>query len=1395
MAHNFHDINGWLLVGLEMHQGFHIFPPAPMKFLKLVLLHPFTLGDRQQPTVLFNGVPSVTHQHEPKFLWPHLGIVPDPLDALTPLHILFGSQKCWLPRGAVEICGEKATCCVIGGPISLNADCWDIGRWPSSLVLNPGTVQTTPTFGDFAMGAVTLAIDLVLDMLFEGAAKIAGGLLLKFGGKLMKPLFKKGKDLVGKGLRAATRATGRAGKAVGRGLRNVGDRAASALQKGKCFFTGHPVDATSGAVVDSKVDISLPGVIPLVWERHYSSARALERTSLGRGGWTHSLEQWIDADEEGITLRDEQGRDIYFPRIGAGESAFHRPDRLTLRAEQGGGFSAYSHASRLTRRFSPATPGGRARLRSIEDAHGNAITLEYAGDRLHRVIDTAGREIRVKASHGGRIARLEVWAEGILEQWVDHAYTKMGELASAADALGHAEHYGYDEDHRMVKTTLKNGVSFYYAYDPETGWCRRTWGDGGLHTVDIKPDLESRITRLEGNEKPRILHWNEDGLVVREETPDGILLRTCAYDEDQYLVAEANGAGDTTRYEYDRRGNKVRQIDPAGNALQWWYDDDLPIRRVGAEGLVTAYEYDERGALVGLTYPSKLQVRLRYDERGHLCEVHGEEGLVGSLTVDGRHNLVEELDARGARTTYRYDRLGRPISRTDALGRKTSVQYDRLGQPVVLRRPDGTETRSEFDPLGNPTRIVDALGQATEMEYAGTGRLVHLEQPDGQRWHFKYNATEDLRRIENPRGETYEFEYDTAGRVARETTFDGRVLDYRYAPGGHVARIDYPDGSFRAFAHDPLGNVVEETSTDGPIHLQRDRMGRLLGAVVEQGGQRVATRFERDELGRVLVEAQGDRALRYGYDARGRRTARVMPDGATTLYAYDGLNDLTSVEHEDFRLVIQRDTLGREIARGDAVGRFSIQSGYDAMDRVIEQRVNARAPGGGAPAVASRRSWQYDALGRVRRIEDHRGATTYRYDAIGQLLEARGEGRLEVFEYDAAGSIQKMLEGLDVGPGQEAGERPWEIGKGNLLLRSERARYTYDARGRRVLKLERGEGVESRQTTYTWDCRDQLREVRLPSGERVIFTYDAFGRRVRKEICDAHGELDRAVDFLWDADELAADIDSLRGTRTFVCAPGTFVPLLQAEQGEVFAVVSDLLGMPRELIDQAGRVAASAAHSAWGRLLEAHAGPEEQAKQGRRPVQSPFRLLGQYADDETGLRYARFRYFDADVGRWCSPDPLGVWGGNNLLGFDGSPTLTTDPLGLSSGFPPLAQLPYVDSYGDELVAMSKPSTKGRLLKTHTYVNPGHHDPSTPNYIATKSVLPPNHVELFEQSTPVRGEGGVTRWTREGTGRTAVYHRFQEHSPGEFHWNGSTDGVTRSGQPRRIPINHVPGCVR
>jgi RHS repeat-associated protein len=157
----------------------------------------------------------------------------------------------------------------------------------------------------------------------------------------------------------------------------------------------------------------------------------------------------------------------------------------------------------------------------------------------------------------------------------------------------------------------------------------------------------------------------------------------------------------------------------------------------------------------------------------------------------------------------------------------------------------------------------------------------------------------------------------------------------------------------------------------------------------------------------------------------------------------------------------------------------------------------------------------------------------------------------------------------------------------------------------------------------------------------------------------------RAVDFVWDEHALCAEKDSERGERVFVFVPCTYVPLLQVEQGEVFACVTDQMGTARELVDGAGQVAWSAEYDPWGKVDREAADPGSRHA-GR--VASPFRTQGQYWDEETGLAYAWHRYFDPAVGRFLSPDPIGLDGGPNLFALNGAPTDTIDPTGLANPY-------------------------------------------------------------------------------------------------------------------------------
>lgn len=602
----------------------------------------------------------------------------------------------------------------------------------------------------------------------------------------------------------------------------------------------------------------------------------------------------------------------------------------------------------------------------------------------------------------------------------------------------------------------------------------------------------------------------------------------------------------------------------------------------------------------------------------------------------------------------------------------------------MILRPDGTRVQLTYDPLGNLASTTDALGQVTQLDYVGTGQLGRVIYPDGQVFRFVYDTDERLVQILNPRLEKYEFEHNCADQIVAERTFDRRLLLYRYNKAARIVRIDYPEGEWREFSHDKLGNVLEDRGSDVQIKFVRDMLGRIEKAFCQDMTGEAVTEFVRDRFGRIIADVQDGRAVRYEHDEQGHRIARALPNGERTEYHYGADDHFYGLKHGGFQTSIGRDILGRE--QSLHAGDCKVESTYDDMGRLSSQKVTATVLDNPLKVLAERR-YAYDPKGRLTSAENLRaGITSYHYDSIDQLISTNCAGISEVFRYDPAGSLTSILRGS----GGASEHASWSLAPGGQVKAIGHTRYVNDGRGRRIQRIERAPDNDllshqpdgnGRVTTYGWDTKDRLREILLPDGKRVRFAYDAFGRRVRKDVLTHPVGLEasanvivgkrdvpkrKTIEFLWDRDVLCEErclFDrELAWTRTHVHEPGTFVPLLQIMQRELFVVINDHLGTPKELVNSAGILVWHVVHGAWGNVLDvSHEQNKEQFK-----VESPFRLLGQYEDGEVALCSTKFRYFEPDTGRWLSPDPLGILGGFKLFAFDGAPTMHSDPLGLCS---------------------------------------------------------------------------------------------------------------------------------
>ncbi len=64
-------------------------------------------------------------------------------------------------------------------------------------------------------------------------------------------------------------------------------------------------------------------------------------------------------------------------------------------------------------------------------------------------------------------------------------------------------------------------------------------------------------------------------------------------------------------------------------------------------------------------------------------------------------------------------------------------------------------------------------------------------------------------------------------------------------------------------------------------------------------------------------------------------------------------------------------------------------------------------------------------------------------------------------------------------------------------------------------------------------------------------------------------------------------------------------------------------------------------------------------------VAQPLRMQGQYWDEEIGLCYNRYRYFDPQICAFISQDPLGLAAGENVYAYAPNVWGWVDPLGLA----------------------------------------------------------------------------------------------------------------------------------
>jgi RHS repeat-associated protein len=539
-------------------------------------------------------------------------------------------------------------------------------------------------------------------------------------------------------------------------------------------------------------------------------------------------------------------------------------------------------------------------------------------------------------------------------------------------------------------------------------------------------------------------------------------------------------------------------------------------------------------------------------------------------------------------------------------------------------------THYDFDDLNRKAQVIDAEGGVTKYEY------------------FKDNQTKSMT---DAVGNVTSYGYDGGGRMTTETNFFGTR---RYGYDDVNNRTDMLDRNGRAihYSIDNLNRVVAE-----------DWLSLLPAAILKK------FTYGYDANGNVKFADDGNIRYEYSYEERDLVERvdqfRSGQGPVSFVYKYDDVENLTETQelvggslkaitryqYEDSRYYNTQVTqfgVGLSNKRVDFV--YDPEDGLlTEVDRYLDNQLIVKTTNA------------YDDFGRLTGITHTNGAGVisthgYDYDALNRLTAESRDGVSRQFGYDNIDQVKSVSgsnsESYDYDKNGNRTNAGYEHIAQNRLVSDGVYSYDYDNEGNRTKRTELATG---KVDEYTWDYRNRLvsvvsKDIYGVVQQTVSYEYDVNDLRISKTV---NGVVEN---YYLDGDNIAFVTDGV-GDRTFHYMYGLEADQVLAQDSETGMVwsLADRLGSIDVLVNESGVIVDQRTYDSFGNTLS----------QLNPTVKFRFGYTGRESDPETGLYYYRARYFDPNVGRFISTDPIGFEAGDaNIYRYVGnSSTLATDPTG------------------------------------------------------------------------------------------------------------------------------------
>ncbi len=869
-------------------------------------------------------------------------------------------------------------------------------------------------------------------------------------------------------------------------------------------------------------------------------------------------------------------------------------------------------------------------------ADGSNVTNSYdAADRLiatrnpegywtTNVLDEVGRVLVVQTS----------------ESTVSNSYDIVGNLLEFTDAEERTTQYDYDALNRKIRIDLPDGTATTFGYD-SVGRLTSTTNQPGTalervtsQNFDTKGQLTG-ITDAMGNSSS--YEYNALGFRIRETDPLSNSTYT-GFNAQGQPTSVTNALGQVTDMTYDLSGNLKTVTDPLGRTTEYTYDGlNRRTRADYPDGTFTTTGFDANGNVLSRTDARNNTKTFGYNEMNRLVASTSTVDSVSAVTrytYNDNGSVLTETDAENNVVTHTYDALNRRVSSTSTYSSLTN-EFDRVGNLVkATSDPGGLNlwTSMAHDALNRVVSQETAIS-IQSFDIDALGRVTNTVDALYKNWETEYDALDRPVAAIRPSGAREETRFDALGRRTRFLNAEGKPISFGLDALGRVTSITNAIGKVTSFTFDDAGNLGTRTSADSSLTQYGYDSRNRLSAVTNQGAE-VAT-YSYDSNGNLSTQANAATSESFGYNEINLLSASTQTvNGVTAVVqnAYDRNGNRTQIVYP---------------------GGLTVDYTFGA-----DNRLDTVTFDGSMLAASKSVQFGYDTANRLTSIDYPNSVdSTFGYDAEGRITSIEHGSFIDrTIQRNALGF--KHTELIDAGLKPTAPETARRFKNHNDAdqLVSEQVQssvtnwtdvtYSYSLNG--CLTNIQADAQSTDSYAYDYDNR-------LTSAGDTDYLYDASGARVGR----IHNSTTNyfVVDHLDALKRPLAETDAAGNVTRFYVWSGTHLLCHVEADGTVRYYHSDELGSTLALTDESGSVTDQFAYMPYG--YANHSGSTD----------TPFQWLGGYGvyyDAEADLHLTLHRAYSSKTKRFLQPDPLGIDGGVNVYAMANiNPLFFIDPYGLS----------------------------------------------------------------------------------------------------------------------------------